>query len=101
MQLTGKIIFKGALEAVNDSFSKQTIVLEEIDGGEYPRSIAIDFFNDKAKLLEKFKEGDKVEVGVNTKAKSKDGTRYFNSINGWKIYELYSGSGEKNGELPF
>lgn len=75
-----------AVEQINDTFKKQTVVLEETTG-EFPQSIVVDFLNDKVDALASSKEWDIVEVSVNHRAvqsKTNAGQR-FNSLNGWKV----------------
>ncbi|HRZ33230.1 MAG TPA: DUF3127 domain-containing protein [Flavobacterium sp.] len=56
---------------------------------QYSQTLAIQFVQDSTKLLDNFKEGDKVTIDINLRGKEviKEGQEpaVFNSINGWRI----------------
>jgi hypothetical protein len=63
---------------------KKAIVVEEISDREYKGSVVVDFYGDKCDLLNGFKVGDQVKVGLNFRAREYNNKRY-NGISGWKV----------------
>ena len=59
---------------------------------QYPQILNIEFVQDKCDLLDKFKVGQNVEIGVNLRGNEwinpQGETVVFNSIQGWKINTL-------------
>ena len=92
MNYEGKIIKLLPEETVGkNNLRKRTIVLEEINDREWKGWLVVDFFNDKIDLLNWFKEGDHVNVGINTRANEYNWRR-FNGVSGWKVDAIASNS---------
>ena len=74
-------------QVVSDKFSKREIWVETTD--QYPQTLNIQFTQDKCSLLDSYKEGDKVSIGINLNGRlwtSPQGEeKCFNTITGWKI----------------
>lgn len=87
LEIKGKItkrlpIEKGTSKAGKE-WTKQTIVID--NGDQYNPNVAISFFgDDKVKMLENFKEGQDVAIGVNISSKEFNG-KWYNQIDGWMI----------------
>lgn len=92
MNVTGTIIEIFETQKVSDKFTKRELVVQT--GDEYPQSILIQFTQDKCGVLDSYKVGEQVEVGINLRGRAwkspKGEIKYFNTIEGWKIG--YSGS---------
>ena len=91
MEVTGKIVHIGQTEAVGASgFRKRDVVVTTEE--QYPQTISIQFVQDKCDMLNAYKIGDNVEVGVNLRGRGwvdpQGVTNYFNTIQGWKIKKL-------------
>lgn len=87
MEVKGKIKFIGADNQVSASFVKRELVVTTEE--QYPQHIMIEFTQDKVDLLDKFKVGEDVNVGINLRGREwinpQGESKYFNSIQGWKI----------------
>jgi hypothetical protein len=87
MEILGKIKLIGATQQVSASFRKRELVVTTDE--QYPQHILIDFNQDKCDVLDKYKVGDEVSVGINLRGrewKNPAGeVKYFNQIQGWKI----------------
>jgi hypothetical protein len=83
----GKIKAIGAEQIVSAAFKKRELVVTTDE--QYPQHIMIEFTQDKCDLLNKYKLGDGVIVGINLRGREwinpKGEAKYFNSIQGWKI----------------
>ena len=110
MELKGKIKLINETNQISDSFQKRDLVITTSD--EYPQHITVQFIQDKCAVLDSYKADDFVTIGINIRGKEweKDGiTRYFNTIQGWKITkdnDVISNvnpipSQEQSGDLPF
>lgn len=90
MEVTGKIKFIGPDEQVSASFTKRQLVVTTEE--QYPQHIMIEFTQDKCDLLDAYKVGQEVEVGINLRGREwtnpQGETKYFNSIQGWKIKKI-------------
>lgn len=73
---------------------KKAIVVEEITDREFKGSVIVDFYGDKCDLLNGFKVGDQVKVGLNFRAREYNNKRY-NGVSGWRVDSLVWG-----GEAP-
>jgi len=87
MELKGKIESKLKAETgtskAGKEWTKQTLVIN--NGDQYNPNVAISFFgDDKVKMLENFKEGQDVSIGVNISSKEFNG-KWYNQIDGWMI----------------
>jgi hypothetical protein len=95
MEVIGKIEFLGADEQVSASFVKRDVVVTTDE--QYPQSILIQFVQDKTDLLDTYKVGDEVEIGVNLRGRKwtnqQGEDKYFNTIQGWRIKKLSEGTG--------
>ncbi|PID35045.1 MAG: hypothetical protein CR971_00070 [candidate division SR1 bacterium] len=108
MEFEGIITFLGKEEEVGQNgLRKLTFVLEEDTDREYKASMAIDLFNEKIDMIKEYKQGDKIKVGLNFRAREYNG-RWFNSIGAWRIEKLGDGAtgtaaanSAGNDDLPF
>jgi len=97
---------KGKIKLITDTktygangFRKREMVVTTDE--QYPQFINIEFVQDKTDLLDNFKVGDEVEVSINLRGRewvSPQGeTKYFNSIQGWRITKVNT---EAPGNIP-
>ena len=87
MEVTGKIKTIKQVEKISDKFKKRELVIETHD--KYPQPLLLEFVQDNTALLDNFSQDQDVKIGINLRGRewtSPQGeTRYFNSIQGWKI----------------
>ena len=93
VQGTVKLIDETKTFGTNGFRKRELVVTTE---EQYPQHIMIEFVQDKCDLLNSFSPGQKVKVGINLRGRewqSPQGeTKYFNSIQGWKIDALEAAS---------
>ena len=87
MEVTGKIKVINAEQQVSASFRKRELVVTTEE--QYPQHIMIEFTQDKCDLLNSYKSGEPVKVSINLRGREwvnpQGETKYFNSIQGWRI----------------
>jgi hypothetical protein len=94
MEVLGKIKSTGTTQIFgSNGFAKRELILTTEE--QYPQVLAIEFVKEKTNLLDAFAAGQSVKVGVNLRGREwvnpQGETKYFNSIQGWKI-EAMAGS---------
>jgi hypothetical protein len=87
-EITGKIKIIGDIITYDSGFSKRQVVITSDE--QYPSDIAIEFFKDKANVLNDYKVGELVKVDVNIKGSEYQG-KYYVSLNGWRIERTVAG----------
>ncbi len=74
----------------NNGFRKRELVLTTEE--QYPQHLMIEFVQDKTDLLNNFSQGQKVKISINLRGREwtnpQGETKYFNSIQGWRIETL-------------
>ncbi|MDH3698159.1 MAG: DUF3127 domain-containing protein [Flavobacteriaceae bacterium] len=88
MELEGKIKLIDETKTFgNNGFRKRELVITTEE--QYPQHILIEFIQDKTELLNAFQPGEVVKVGINVRGREwvnpQGETKYFNSIQGWRI----------------
>ena len=88
MQLTGRIKMIGQTQEVSQSFRKRELVVTTEE--QYPQHILIEFHQDKCDVLNSYQVGQQATISVNLRGKEYQDkqtgqTKYFNTIQGWKI----------------
>ena len=90
MEVTGKIKVVNPEQQVSASFKKRELVVTTEE--QYPQHIMIEFTQDKCDLLNNYSIGEPVKVSINLRGREwvnpQGETRYFNSIQGWRIEKL-------------
>jgi len=90
MEIVGKIKRIGPDQQVSASFTKRELVITTDE--QYPQHILTEFTQDKCDLLDPYKIGESVKVYINLRGREwvnpQGETRYFNSIQGWRIERL-------------
>ncbi len=86
--IQGTIQQLGQVQHFESGFFKQEIVIDT--GGEYAQQIQVSFLKDKTKLLQRFAEGQQVEVAIDIRGREYNG-RFFNDLVAWKIEESSGG----------
>lgn len=104
MQLEGKIKSIGETQSVGSSnFQKRELVLTTNE--TYPQVILIEFVQDKCPILDKYKVGQEVSIGINIRGREwtnpQGEVKYFNSIVGWKIDGSNGGVVDNTMKPPF
>lgn len=86
-EVLGKVKVINPEQQVSASFKKRELVVTTDE--QYPQHILIEFTQDKCDLLSSYKTGDQVKVSINLRGREwvnpQGETRYFNSIQGWRI----------------
>lgn len=87
MEVSGKIKVINSTQEVNDSFKKRELVVTTEE--QYPQHISIEFQQAKCDDLNSFKVGDSVKISINLRGREwvnpQGETKYFNTIQGWRI----------------
>ena len=107
-QIQGKIKVKGeTLEYGSNGFLKREVVITTSDE-KYPQHILIEFVQDKTSLVDAYDVGDEIKVSINIQGREwvspKGETKYFNSLQGWKIEGVTQAKQEDNfpeGDMPW
>lgn len=98
MEVQGKIKLIDETKTYgSNGFRKREMVVTTEE--QYPQHIMIEFVQDKTDLLNNFQVGQQVKVSINLRGREwvnpQGETKYFNSIQGWRIESLAeAGSGE-------
>lgn len=83
----------------NNGFRKRELVITTEE--QYPQHILVEFVQDKTDLLNNFQVGQMVKVSINIRGREwvnpQGETKYFNSIQGWRIENLEQAN---NSDMP-
>ncbi|MRT16241.1 DUF3127 domain-containing protein [Vitellibacter sp. q18] len=101
MELQGKIKMIDETKTYgNNGFRKRELVITTEE--QYPQHILIEFVQDKTDLLNQYRVGQDVKVSINVRGREwvnpQGETKYFNSIQGWRIENLSQAA--TSGEMP-
>ena len=93
MEVQGKVKMIGETQTFgNNGFRKREIVVTTEE--QYPQHIMVEFIQDKCDLLNPFHVGQDVKISINLRGREwvnpQGETKYFNSIQGWRIENLQS-----------
>ncbi|MEC4050203.1 DUF3127 domain-containing protein [Flavobacterium sp. SUN046] len=102
MEVSGKVKVINAEQQVSASFKKRELVVTTDE--QYPQHILIEFTQDKCDLLNNYTTGEPVKVSINIRGRewvSPQGeTKYFNSIQGWRIEKLQAAAPVAAPQMP-
>ena len=78
------------VQQVSATFKKRELVVTTEE--QYPQHILIEFTQDKTDLLNNYTPGEQVKVSINLRGREwvnpQGETKYFNSIQGWRIEKM-------------
>ena len=88
MEVNGKIKWIDEIKTYgNNGFRKREVVVTTEE--QYPQHILVEFIQDKCDLLNAFRVGQSVKIGINLRGREwvnpQGETKYFNSVQGWRI----------------
>jgi hypothetical protein len=91
MEVQGKIKLIDETKTYgSNGFRKREMVVTTEE--QYPQHIMIEFVQDKTELLNNFQVGQDVKVSINLRGREwvnpQGETKYFNSIQGWRIEKI-------------
>ena len=104
MEVEGKIKVIGETQTFgSNGFRKRELVVETQE--QYPQPIMVEFVQDKTDLLNNYGVGQDVKVSINLRGRAWEDpktntTRYFNSIQGWRIEGVQAGAGAGAPDMP-
>ncbi|MFT4780809.1 MAG: hypothetical protein ACJAZK_001464 [Psychroserpens sp.] len=88
MEVQGKVKMIGETQTFgSNGFRKRELVVTTEE--QYPQHILVEFVQDKTDLLNSYKVGQPVKVNINLRGREwvnpQGETKYFNSVQGWRI----------------
>lgn len=88
MELQGKIKSIGETQTFgSNGFQKREVVITTEE--QYPQPIMVEFVKNKCDLLNNYSENQSVKISINLRGREwvnpQGETKYFNSIQGWRI----------------
>lgn len=103
MEVQGKIKLIGETQTFgNNGFRKREVVVTTEE--QYPQTIMVEFVQDKTDLLNNFQVGQPVKISVNLRGREwvnpQGETKYFNSIQGWRIENLAAANNSNVPPVP-
>ena len=82
----------------NNGFRKREVVITTEE--QYPQHILVEFVQDKCDLLNNYSVGQMVKISINLRGRERVNpqgeTKYFNSIQGWRIENLQQENSTEN-----
>ncbi len=101
MEISGKVKVINEVQQVSASFKKRELVVTTEE--QYPQHILVEFTQDKTDLLNNFQVGEPIKVSINLRGREwvnpQGETKYFNSIQGWRIEKLQA-EAPANEQMP-
>ena len=93
MEIQGTVKLVGTTQTFgSNGFRKRELVVTTQE--QYPQHLMIEFVQDKTDLLNTINVGQSVKVSINLRGREwvnpQGETKYFNSIQGWRIESLES-----------
>ncbi len=103
MEVQGKIKMIDEVKTYgNNGFRKREIVVTTEE--QYPQHILVEFIQDRCELLDAFQVGQQVKISINLKGREwvnpQGETRYFNSIQGWRIENVQEEAPQEMPPVP-
>ena len=103
MEISGKIKWIDETKTYgNNGFRKREVVITTEE--QYPQQILVEFIQDKCELLNTHRVGQNVKIGINLRGHEwtnpEGETKYFNSIQGWRIDVLENNSSTEIPPIP-
>jgi len=104
MEVQGRIKMIGETQTFgSNGFRKREVVVTTEE--QYPQHILVEFVQDKTDLLNNYQVGQQVKVNINLRGREwvnpQGETKYFNSIQGWRIEALQpAAQGENMPPVP-
>ncbi|MFD2563244.1 DUF3127 domain-containing protein [Aquimarina rubra] len=103
MEVQGKVKMVGETQTFgNNGFRKREIVVTTEE--QYPQHIMVEFVQDKCDLLNSFQVGQDVKISINLRGREwvnpQGETKYFNSIQGWRIENLQAAAPSAAAPMP-
>tara|TARA_B100001059_G_scaffold76722_1_gene74308 strand:- start:3365 stop:3736 length:372 start_codon:yes stop_codon:yes gene_type:complete len=91
MEISGKIKWIDEIRTYgSNGFRKKELVITTQE--QYPQNILIEFTQEKCELLDEYEIDDKIKIGINIRGREwinpEGQTKYFNSIQGWRIEKI-------------
>lgn len=90
MEVIGRVKVINPVQQVSATFKKRELVVTTEE--QYPQHIMIEFTQDKTDLLNNYTPGEQVKVSINLRGREwvnpQGETKYFNSIQGWRIEKM-------------
>ena len=88
MEISGKIKWIDEIRTYgSNGFRKKELVITTQE--QYPQNILIEFTQEKCELLDNYEIDDNIKIGINIRGREwinpEGQTKYFNSIQGWRI----------------
>ncbi|MDO6760601.1 DUF3127 domain-containing protein [Tamlana sp. 2_MG-2023] len=101
MEVQGRIKMVGETQSFgSNGFRKREIVVTTDE--QYPQHIMVEFVQDKTDLLNSYQVGQQVKISINLRGREwvnpQGETKYFNSIQGWRIEALQADA--SGGNMP-
>ena len=102
MEIQGTVKVVGTTQTFgSNGFRKRELVVTTQE--QYPQHLMIEFVQDKTDLLNSISAGQSVKVGINLRGREwvnpQGETKYFNSIQGWRI-ELLEAAAQNMPPIP-
>lgn len=103
MEIQGKIKLIGETQTFGaNGFRKRELVITTEE--QYPQHIMVEFVQDKTDLLNNYQVGQSVKISINLRGREwvnpQGETKYFNSIQGWRIENMQQDASEKIPPVP-
>ena len=101
MEILGRVKVINPEQQISATFKKRELVVTTDE--QYPQHILIEFAQDKTDLLNNYNVGEQVKVSINLRGREwvnpQGETKYFNSIQGWRI-EKVQGEAPSAPQMP-
>ncbi|ADY28829.1 MULTISPECIES: DUF3127 domain-containing protein [Cellulophaga] len=103
MEVQGKVKMVGETQTFgSNGFRKREIVVTTEE--QYPQHIMVEFVQDKCDLLNGYSVGQPVKISINLRGREwvnpQGETKYFNSIQGWRIENLQQAAPSGDAGIP-
>ena len=103
MEISGKIKMIGETQTFGtNGFRKRELVVTTEE--QYPQHILVEFVQDKCDILNNYQVGQNVKININLRGREwvnpQGETKYFNTIQGWKIAVEGGGSNQPQQQAP-
>lgn len=103
MEYSGRIVRIGQTQQVSEKFKKLEFVVTD-GAASYPQNIQFELHQDRCDLIDKFEEGDEVNIKFNLKGRDwtnpQGQVKTFNTLQAWAIVKIESDKFQGESLIP-